>query len=70
MSSGKLEVDPERLRPLLEMPDPKSQKELRSLLGSLGFYSRFVPHYTEKTAVLREALATETGVGGRPMPEQ
>ena len=59
VSAGKLEVDPERLRSLLEMVDPKSQKELRSLLGSLGFYSRFVPQYTEKTALLREALAAE-----------
>ena len=62
VSADKLEVDPERLRPLLEMPEPESHKDLRSLLGSLGFYSRFVPRYTEKTAVLRDALMAEDWV--------
>ena len=66
VSTGQLEVDPEQIRPLLDMPDPTSHKELRSLLGSLGFYARFVPQHTEKTAVLRAALAAETWDWGEP----
>ena len=35
-----------------ELPDPKSIKELRSLLGTLNFVRRFVPEYAEVTAPL------------------
>ena len=59
ISAGQLAVDPERVRPLLNMPDPTSQKELKSLLGALGYYSRFIEHFSDKTAILRDALLAE-----------
>ena len=57
MSSGKLlgymvseqgiEVDPDEIRVILDMPAPKTKKEARGFLGRLQYISRFITRLTD-----------------------
>ena len=43
-----LRPDPERLRPLLEMPLPTDAKSLSRLTGLFAYYARWIPRFSEK----------------------
>ena len=45
--------DETKYKPIVEAPDPKSQEELRSLLGYLQYYSRFIKDFADKTRSLQ-----------------
>ena len=46
--------DPERLKPLLELPIPTTPKELQRLIGMFAHYSKWVPNYSDKVRLLLE----------------
>jgi hypothetical protein len=46
VSSRGIEVDPTKIRAILEMPPPKIEKEIRGFLGSLQYISRFIARLT------------------------
>ena len=37
-----IEVDPEKIRAILDMPTPRTEREIRGFLGRLQFISRFI----------------------------
>jgi hypothetical protein len=39
---------------ILSLPPPTSGKLMKSALGSFGFFSRFLPNYSDRTSVLRK----------------
>ena len=41
-----IEVDPSKIKAILEMPPPKSEKEIRGFLGRLQYISRFITKLT------------------------
>ena len=41
-----IEVDPEKVRAILEMPTPRTEKEVRSFLGRLNYIARFISQLT------------------------
>lgn len=43
VSARGIEPDPARLRPIQEMRTPKNAKEIRSFLGLVNYYGKFVP---------------------------
>ena len=45
---GKLQPDPERLRPLMEYPVPQTMKALQRCIGLFAYYSKWVPNYSGK----------------------
>ena len=45
---------------ILEKPHPNTKKELRSFLGLIGWYQKFIPHYACLTNVLTDLLKTGT----------
>jgi len=45
-----LRVDPDKVRAMLELPRPKSPREVRRVLGSFGWYRRFVPEFSSVVA--------------------
>nr|CAN66357.1 hypothetical protein VITISV_037956 [Vitis vinifera] len=57
MTSGKLlghmvnergiEVDPNKIKAILDMPAPKTEKEIRSFLGRLQYINRFIARLTD-----------------------
>ena len=46
VSDGGIEVDPSKIKAILEMPPPKSGKEIRSFLGQLQYISQFIAKLT------------------------
>ena len=52
-------IDPERLRPLLDAPEPRDEKSLRAFLGAVGYHARFLPRFSDAVEPLRAALRTD-----------
>ena len=46
MSDKGIEVDPSKIKAILEMPPPKGEKEIRGFLGRLQYISRFIAKLT------------------------
>ena len=46
ISSKGIEVDPEKVKEIQEMPAPRTEKEVRGFLGWLNYISRFISHLT------------------------
>ena len=46
VSDKGIEIDPSKIRAILEMLPPKSEKEIRGFLGRLQYISRFVAKLT------------------------
>ncbi|XP_058722923.1 uncharacterized protein LOC131594738 [Vicia villosa] len=45
--SGKgIEVDPAKIKAIQEMPEPRTEKEVRGFLGRLNYIARFISHLT------------------------
>ena len=42
ISQRRIEVDPSKARAIVEMPPPKTEKEVRGLLGRLQYISQFI----------------------------
>ena len=50
----------EHLQAIKKMPTPSNKKELRSFLGSVNYYSRFIPHLQAMCAPLHGLVGGET----------
>ena len=48
VSKGGIELDPIKVKALLEMPPPKTLKELRSIQGRLAYMRRFISNLSGK----------------------
>lgn len=48
IEGGTISPDPERLKPLLNLPPPDSRKALERTIGMFAHYSRWVQHYSDK----------------------
>ncbi|VDP88861.1 unnamed protein product [Echinostoma caproni] len=44
--------DPSRFRPLTELESPRDHNQLRSIMGCLQYYSRFIPNFATKAQPL------------------
>lgn len=52
VSHGKIQPDPERLRPLLELPVPRTTKELKRCAGLFAYYAKWIRDFSKKVAPL------------------
>ncbi|XP_035209444.1 uncharacterized mitochondrial protein AtMg00860-like [Stegodyphus dumicola] len=48
--------DPDRIKAITELQEPRNKHELQRVLGMCNYLRKFVPHFSEKTAILRELL--------------
>ncbi|KAL7633690.1 UNVERIFIED_CONTAM: hypothetical protein RMT77_015644 [Armadillidium vulgare] len=48
ISHNEIKPDPERLRPLLELPLPSDAKTLKRVVGLFSYYSNWIPKFSEK----------------------
>ncbi|KAK9019602.1 hypothetical protein V6N11_054118 [Hibiscus sabdariffa] len=48
VSKKGIEIDPDKVRAVQELPPPETQKEVRGFLGRLNYISRFISQLTEK----------------------
>ena len=57
---GWLKPQPEKVRKILDIPTPKTKKQVRSLLGLMSYYRRYVPDFSEIAGPLTD-LTKEPG---------
>ncbi|XP_049875309.1 uncharacterized protein K02A2.6-like [Pectinophora gossypiella] len=49
-----IKLDENRVKAILDMKEPETQKELLRFLGMINYISRFIPNFSELSAPLRE----------------
>ena len=47
VSERGIEVDPDKIRVILDMPTPRTEREVRGFLGRLQYISRFIARLTD-----------------------
>ena len=52
ISKAGFEPLPEKLESIWNMPAPKSPKEVKQFLGLIGYYRKFVPHFSDMSRPL------------------
>lgn len=56
LSEEGLSIDSSKLEPILSYPSPKTLKEVRRLMGMVGFYKQFIPNYSTILAPITDLL--------------
>ena len=51
-----LKTDDDKVKPILEYPEPSNVRQLKRFLGMFGWYSRFIAHLAEYKAPLTKLL--------------
>ena len=54
LEKGKIMTEYDKVEKLLNTPDPKTKKDVRSLLGIAGYYRRFIPGFSEVSKPLTD----------------
>lgn len=58
-----LRVNPDKIEVLETWPKPESLTDLRSFLGLLQFFRRFIPKFSEVAAPLTDLSKNDIGIG-------
>lgn len=58
-SQNGVSSDPNRVKAIISMPEPKSKKELQRYLGMVNYLRSFIPNLAEKTEPLRQLLKND-----------
>ncbi|XP_060774426.1 uncharacterized protein LOC132884594 [Neoarius graeffei] len=72
-SPGVIQMDPDKVKAVIEWPVPSSHKELQHFLGFANFYRRFIRNYNAITTPLTELTSSKhpfswTGYAERAFP--
>jgi len=59
LTTSGLRPDPHKVQAIKDMPVPEDRAALRRIIGMFTFQGRFLSHFSEITAVLRELLASD-----------
>ncbi|XP_052735520.1 uncharacterized protein LOC128197506 [Vigna angularis] len=62
VSQRGIEVDPDKVRAIMEMPAPKTEKEVRGFLGRLNYIARFISQLTASCEPLFKLLRKNQAV--------
>ncbi|GAU22854.1 hypothetical protein TSUD_282210 [Trifolium subterraneum] len=62
VSQKGIEVDPDKVRAIREMPDPQTEKQVRGFLGRLNYISRFISHMTATCGPIFKLLRKNQGI--------
>ncbi|XP_039688680.1 uncharacterized protein [Medicago truncatula] len=57
-----IEVDPDKVKAIREMPAPKTEKQVRGFLGRLNYISRFISHMTATCGPIFKLLRKDQGI--------
>lgn len=47
-------TNPMRVKAISEMPDPKNSKEVEVFMGKTNYYSKFIPHFSQLSALINQ----------------
>lgn len=56
MTPEGVKPNPDKIDSIKKFPIPRTQKEIKSFLGLLGYYRKFIPHFARLTKPLTECL--------------
>ena len=59
VSKSGLEVDKSKVNLIVDLPPPRSVKDIRSFLGHAGFYRRFIKDFSKISKPLSNLLAKD-----------
>jgi len=62
VSQKGIEIDPDKVRAIREMPAPKIEKQVRGFLGRLNYISRFISHMTATCGPIFKLLRKDQGI--------
>jgi len=62
ISKEGIRIDPDRIRAILEIPQPRNIKELQAFLGKINFLRRFIPNLAELIRLLNHMLKKDSKV--------
>jgi len=62
VSQKGIEVDPDKVRAVREMPAPKTEKQVSGFLGRLNYISRFISHMTATCGPIFKLLYKDQGI--------
>jgi transposase InsO family protein len=60
IGEGQVEPDPDKIRALLEAPEPTSRKDLKSFTGALAWNRKYIPNIHELFAPFRDLMKERT----------
>ena len=55
VGNGKIKPDPERMKPLQELPPPKDMSSLKRIRGMFAYYAKWIPDFSDKILPLVKA---------------
>ncbi len=58
-SESGIKTDPEKIKSIADWPEPKSKKAVKSWLGLVGFYRKFVPNFSQIAKPLSNLTAKD-----------
>ena len=53
---GNMKPTQEKVKNIVKLNAPKTKKEVRQLMGTMGYYKKFIPAYSETTAPITDLL--------------
>lgn len=56
LTESGLSIDAAKLEPILNYPRPKTVRDVRRLMGLMGFYQKFINHYSHVTSPITDLL--------------
>ncbi|TRZ07858.1 hypothetical protein HGM15179_019249 [Zosterops borbonicus] len=59
LTRGKKKLDPERVAGIIALPAPKTKRQIRQILGLLGYCRQWIEGFSEKVKFLYERLNTD-----------
>jgi len=62
VSQKGIEVDPDKVRAIREMPAPKTEKQVRGFLGRLNYISKFISHMYATCGPIFKLLRKDQGI--------
>ncbi|RMC10996.1 hypothetical protein DUI87_12188 [Hirundo rustica rustica] len=59
LSKGEKRIDPERVKGILALPPPKNKRQIRQLLGLVGYCRQWIENYSSKVKFFYQKLSQE-----------
>ncbi|GBO43340.1 Retrovirus-related Pol polyprotein from transposon 297 [Araneus ventricosus] len=60
IKDGKLYASPLKIKAVMNFPEPKCTKDIKSYLGLTGYFRKFIPHYSAITKPLSDLLKKDS----------
>lgn len=65
VGGGIIRTDPDKIEAIKQIPIPKSVREIRSFLGTAGWYRRFIKNFSSLTAPLTDLIKKKKAYNSR-----